>query len=304
MPGDGPLVSVLTPTYDSAAFVAETIESALAQTHRPLELVVVDDSSNDDTVAIVERYARRHPEIRLIRFDDRAGPCRRRNDALAHARGSLLAWLDADDVWEPRKLELQAAALARDPRVGFVYTDYVEIDENGALVQSGWPHRLESGDLLAPLFVHGCFPCSSSVVVRREAMARRGLRFLEADFSFGDDHFLWLALSLDWRAHCVAEPLVRYRRHARNESRRRRDVNFDARRLALLNAFLAEFPEARRRLGAARRRAFAHHSVRAARFELGRRRLPRAAGHGLRALAWSPAEVARAVDRVARNGLS
>jgi glycosyltransferase involved in cell wall biosynthesis len=304
VPGDGPLVSVLTPTYDSAAFVGETIEGVLAQTHRPLELIVVDDHSQDGTVPIVERYARRHDEVRLVRTSERAGPCRRRNDALDHARGALLAWLDADDVWEPRKLELQAAAFAADPRVGFVYSDYLEIDENGAVLPSPWPHRLERGDLLGSLFVHGCYPCSSSVVVRREAMALRGLRFLEADFSFGDDYFLWLALSLDWHGACVPEPLVRYRRHARNESRRRPEVNFDSRRLALLAAFLAEFPEARGRLGATARRGFAHHSVRAARFELARRRLARAAGHGLRALAWSPPEVARALGRVARHGLA
>jgi teichuronic acid biosynthesis glycosyltransferase TuaG len=299
-----PLVSVLTPTYDSAAFVGETIESVLAQTYRPLELVIVDDRSSDDTVQVVERYARRHTEVRLIRAFERGGPCRRRNDALGQARGTLLAWLDADDVWETRKLELQVAALVADPRAGFVYSDYAEIDEAGCSLPSRWPHRLEGGDLLSALFMYGCFPCSSSVVIKREAMARRGLRFLEADFSFGDDYFLWLALSLDWRAACVREPLVRYRRHARNESRSRPDVNFDSRRLALLAAFLDEFPEARVRLGATRRRAFARHSVRAARFELHCRRLPPAAGHGVRALAWSPLEVARAVGRVARHGLT
>jgi glycosyltransferase involved in cell wall biosynthesis len=304
MTADPPLVSVLMPTYDSAAFVGEAIESVLGQTYRPLELVIVDDVSSDGTLELVERHARRHPEIRLVQAAERAGPCRRRNDALDHARGAVLAWLDDDDVWHPRKLELQVAPLLADPRVGFVYSDYEEIDADGRPLPSPWPHRLDSGELLAPLFVHGCFPCSSSVVIRREAMARRDLRFLETDFSFGDDYFLWLALSLDWRAACVREPLVRYRRHARNESRRRPDVNFDTRRLALLAAFLEEFPEARERLGPAARSGFARHSVRAARFELRRRRLPRAAGHGLRALAWSPAEVARALGRAARQGLA
>jgi glycosyltransferase involved in cell wall biosynthesis len=300
----GPLVSVLTPMYDSAAFVGETIESALAQTYRPLELVLVDDCSTDGTVELVERYVRDHPEIRLIRATERAGPCRRRNDAVDHAGGELLAWLDADDLWHPRKLELQVAALNADPGAGFAYSDFEEIDGAGRTLPSRWPHRLESGDLLAALFVDGCFICSSSVVIRRDAMARRRLRFLEADFSFGDDYYLWLALSLDWRAACVREPLVRYRRHAGNESRRRTGVNFDGRRLALLRAFLQEFPEARERLGLSRRRAFAHHSVRAARFDLGQRRLPPAAAHALRALAWSPLEVVRALGRVSRHGLA
>jgi teichuronic acid biosynthesis glycosyltransferase TuaG len=304
VPEDGPLVSVLTPTWNSERFVAETIESVLAQTHRPVELVVVDDASGDGTVALVEQYARRHPEVRLIRFDERAGPCRRRNDALDVARGELLAWLDADDVWEPRKLELQVAALAADASAGFAYTDYVETDETGRVLATAWPHRLESGDLLASLFVHGCFICSSSALICRDAMARRRLHFLETDFSFGDDYFLWLGLSLDWRAVCVPEPLVRYRRHARNESRRRTDVNFDSRRIDLLTAFLDEFPEAANRLGVTRRRGFAHHAVRAARFELVRRRPVAAARYGARALVWSPLEIARAFGRVARHGLA
>jgi glycosyltransferase involved in cell wall biosynthesis len=292
------------PTYRSAELVGEAIASVLAQTYRPLELVAVDDCSPDGTADVLADYARRHPEIRVLRGGERAGPCRRRNDALDAAHGSLLAWLDHDDVWEPRKLELQVAAVLADPGVGFVYGDYVEIDAAGRRLVSPWPHRLESGDLLGPLFVDGCFICSSSVLVRREAMSRRALRFREADFSFGDDYFLWLALSLDWRAACVREPLVRYRRHARNESRRRRDVNFDVRRLELLAEFLARFPEARDRLGRKRRLGFARHSVRAARFELRRSRPRRAAAHGLRALAWSPGEVARACARAARYGLA
>ena len=90
-------MSVVTPTYDGAAFVAETVESVLAQTYEQVEHVLVDDGSTDGTPELLEEYAGRHPgRVRVLRRDERAGPCRRRNDALAAAKGDLVAWLEAD----------------------------------------------------------------------------------------------------------------------------------------------------------------------------------------------------------------
>jgi glycosyltransferase involved in cell wall biosynthesis len=298
-----PLVSVLMPTYDGAGFVGEALESALSQTYDRLEVVVADDTSTDETALVVADYALRHPDrVRLYPFQKREGPCRRRNDALARARGSLIAWLDQDDVWLPTKLERQVAAFA-DPSVGFVYSDSEEVDSRtGRAIPSRFAHRLFQGNLLSELFVEGCFPCSSTVVVRREAMTNRGLGFRDADFSFGDDYYLWLALSLDWRAACVRDKLVKYRRHERNESRRRPDENFHLWRVALLREFLGEFPEAREKLGPARRAGFARHHLRAARFEARRRRVARAAALGARGAVTSPHEFARALARSAIAG--
>ena len=300
-----PLVSVLLPTYDGAEFVSEALESVLAQTYSRFEIVVADDTSTDGTTDVVAGYAKRDRDrVRLYRFPTREGPCRRRNDALAEARGSLIAWLDQDDVWLPTKLERQVAAFT-DPSVGLVYCDYEVFDTGTSrAIASRDEHKLPEGDLLRALFVEGCFPCSSTVLVRREAMTRRGLRFRDADFSFGDDYYLWLAISLDWRAACVPGKLVRYRRHERNESRRRPEENFHLRRVALLCEFLEEFPEAREKLGAARRAGFARHYLKAGRFEARRGRLAQAAAFGLRGVAASPRELAGAVARSASAGRS
>jgi len=292
-----PLVSVIMPTHRGAPFVGEAIDSVLAQGHRPIELIVVDDHSPDSTVEVVAEHVRRHPGVvRLLTRRDRAGPCRRRNDALAVARGELIAWLDQDDVWAPDKLSCQVQVFHDRPDVGLVYSDHDEFDHaTGRTLARPWPHGEAEGDILGDLFVEDCFICSSSAVFRRAALAGRGLGFRDREFSFGDDHFMWLAIALDWRVARVDEVLVRYRRHPANESRRLPRENFHLRRVALLEEFVDTFPDARGRLGSRRRQGLARHHVRAAKFELGLGRRARALECGLRALRWHPGVVAERV---------
>jgi teichuronic acid biosynthesis glycosyltransferase TuaG len=106
------LVSVVIPCYNAAAFIAATIESVLAQTYRDVEVIVVDDKSTDTSPEIVREYANRDPRVRLIVMKKNAGaPAAPRNRGVADARGEWVAFLDADDLWHPRKLEYQMRAL-------------------------------------------------------------------------------------------------------------------------------------------------------------------------------------------------
>src|SRR5512143_290483 len=111
-PAYGPLVSVVIPWYNAARFSEGTLRSVLAQTHRELEVIVVDDASTDDSAALVERVAGSDPRVKLLRRTRNAGtPGAPRNEGVAAARGEWIAFLDADDLWHPRKLELQLRAL-------------------------------------------------------------------------------------------------------------------------------------------------------------------------------------------------
>jgi glycosyltransferase involved in cell wall biosynthesis len=289
---DRPLVSVIMPTYQGAAFVGETIESVLAQTYEPIELVVVDDASTDGTPDIVARYAERAPgRIRLERGSERLGPTRRRNEALSLARGPLLAWLDQDDLWVPEKTARQVEVMLERPDVGLVYTGYDAFDSE-TRETIPWRDRDSEavGDVLVPLFVRGCFVGSLTALFRREVLERRNLRLRETDFSFGDDYYLWLTLSLDWQVTRIDEVLARYRRHGENESSRLAETNFHLRRVSLLRDFLDEFPQARPRLGKWRRRGLAQHYVDAAGFERSRLRAGRALAH---AFATAPLHTSR-----------
>jgi glycosyltransferase involved in cell wall biosynthesis len=289
----GPLVSVLTATHNGEDFLAETIESVLGQTYQNVEHVLVDDGSSDSTVSILRDYAQRYGDrIRILEYSDCLGPTRRRNQALAAAGGSYLAWLDHDDVWLPTKLERQVEVMERDRGVGFVYTQWELFDH-------GSGHVLErsqispGGDALRRLFVEGCYVASSSVTWRREAMERRGLAFRDRHFSWGDDHYLWLGLALDSRGELVDETLTRLRRHDANESVRLGERNLYPQSIELLEEFIGEFPEARGRLGSALRRGVAWHYALAAIHELHRGRRARAALYALRAAERDPARAVR-----------
>jgi glycosyltransferase involved in cell wall biosynthesis len=292
-----PLVSVLMPTYNGERFVAEAIETVLAQSYERTELLVVDDASSDATAEVVEGYARRYPErIRLSRKADRRGPCRRRNDALDLSRGSILAWLDQDDLWLPEKIERQVAMFAARPDVGLVYTGYEAFDSDSGQTVEWRDESIEAvGDVLAPLFFEGCFIASVTAAFRREVLDRRDLRLREKDFSFGDDYFLWLTIALDWQVVRIDDVLARYRRHPENETEQIAQTNFHLRRIDLLHEFLDEFPEAKERLGPWRRRGLRNHAVSAAGFEYRNRRHRAAASHLLRALGTDPVGTVRVV---------
>ncbi len=110
-------VSVLCAVYDSARYFRAALASALAQTRPADEIIVIDDGSNDDSAAIAEAM----PGVRTIREPHR-GVAPTRNTALTHARGDLVAWLDADDLWTPDKLAVQVAYMEAHPEIGMTFT--------------------------------------------------------------------------------------------------------------------------------------------------------------------------------------
>src|SRR5436305_4940478 len=123
-------VSVIIPAYNYARYIAEAIDGALAQTHAPLEVIVVDDESTDDTPRVLAGYGDR---IRTIRQPN-GGAAAARNTGMAAARGEYVAFLDADDVWLPRKLELQLQRFEADPDLGLVHCAMEVIDREGRTV--------------------------------------------------------------------------------------------------------------------------------------------------------------------------
>jgi len=116
MRGSSALVSTIIPAYNAERYLAEAIESVLAQRHRPLEIIVVDDGSTDDTPAVAAAFE----DSVVYVHQANSGPAVARNRGLRLARGDVIAFLDADDMWIPAKLELQLPRLAHDPSVSVV----------------------------------------------------------------------------------------------------------------------------------------------------------------------------------------
>lgn len=144
-----PLVSVITPAYNSELYISETIKSVQAQTYVNWEMIIVDDNSKDNTVDIVKKYMQNDNRIRLIELKRNKGAGNARNVAMGHANGRFLAFLDSDDIWLPEKLEKQLKFMLEN-NIGFSYTKYRTIDENGNEIGSSFkiPNKLEYKDLL------------------------------------------------------------------------------------------------------------------------------------------------------------
>ena len=130
---DRPLVSVITPCYNSAPFIAETVASVQAQTTSSWEMLLADDCSTDRTREIIAEIAAQDPRVVLIARQANGGPAAARNSALAQARGRYIAFLDHDDLWLPDKLTRQLAFMA-ETDCAFSYTAFRRISENGERV--------------------------------------------------------------------------------------------------------------------------------------------------------------------------
>lgn len=125
-----PLVSVITPTYNSEFFISETIDSVRSQTYTNWELIIVDDASSDKTVEILKKYAASDERIKYHVLETNSGAAIARNTAIEKASGSFIAFLDADDLWKPEKLTKQLSFMqAKDIAVSF--SSYELMDEKG-----------------------------------------------------------------------------------------------------------------------------------------------------------------------------
>lgn len=168
-----PLVSVVVPAFDAEATLRETVESALAQSHRNLEVLIVDDGSRDRTPAMAQELAGRDPRVRLLRQNN-LGPAAARNRAIARARGELIATLDADDLWHPQKIAKQVGAIQEwGDRCALVYTWIALLDARGRF-NGRYMTASDSGSIYPMLLLYNIVGTPSSALMRRDCVLRAG----------------------------------------------------------------------------------------------------------------------------------
>ncbi|MGD9614508.1 MAG: glycosyltransferase family 2 protein [Alphaproteobacteria bacterium] len=217
-----PRVTVIIPAYNAEATIGETLASAAGQTWRDLEIIVVDDGSQDTTPDIIETHARRDSRIRLIRQAN-AGVAVARNTALAAATGRYAAWLDADDLWARQKIEKQLFVFASAAApLSFVYTGYRLIDKNGYIRRN--PRTLAdlSGDTLCRQIATTYFTNISSLMVPVGLARHCGghdPRLRAWGIEGAEDPRLQLRLAALGPNGCCRQALVGYRMHSANMSR-------------------------------------------------------------------------------------
>lgn len=202
-------VSVVIPTFNYGRFIGEAIESVLAQTFKPVEVIVADDGSTDETGQVVAGFGERARYVR----QENAGVCAARNRGVAESSGELIAFLDADDTWEPTKLEKQAAKFAEDPEIGLVHCGMREFDsatgETIRLHLDGGEAGIADNLLLwdGPVVVGP----GGTIMVSREAFDAVG--GFDTRMKVGEDWDFCYRVARRYKVGFVAEPLVNYRSH-------------------------------------------------------------------------------------------
>jgi len=193
-------ISIIIPTYNRAQRLAKAVESVLAQSHRNIELIVVDDGSDDNTADLMQKY---HTDIVYIRQVNR-GPAAARNRGIERASYDILAFLDSDDWFAERKLEIQLAAMYRNPSYLISHTNETWY-RNGRILNQKKKHQKKSG-IIFRQSLKLCAVSMSTVMVRKDIFARYG--FFDEKYPCCEDYEFWLRVSAKEKFLLVDEPLT------------------------------------------------------------------------------------------------
>jgi hypothetical protein len=195
-----PEVSVIIPTYNRRAMLREAIDSVLAQSFRAFELIVVDDGSTDGTADYLKSL---NDSIRFKTIEHR-GPAAARNRGVELARAPMLAFLDSDDLWAPRKLECHVAFMRANPACAISQTDELWM-RNGRRVNPGARHLKRAGDIFVDS-LRTCLISMSATMMRTDLF--RALGGFDEIMAAAEDYDLWLRILIDHEAGLLDEPLV------------------------------------------------------------------------------------------------
>lgn len=199
-----PLVSVIVPCYNMERFISDTIDSVRRQTYPHWELLIVDDASTDGTVDVIQKHCAQEDRIHFVVKPKHSGIADTRNQCLKMAKGRYLAFLDADDLWHPEKLEQQLQFMT-EQNIGFSYSSYDCVDESGN--PTGKTIKA-AGDLDYNAYLHNTIIGCSTVMLDTEKVGN----VVVPNFRTSEDTATWLnILRKGFIAYAIEQPLTSYR---------------------------------------------------------------------------------------------
>ena len=199
-----PLVSVIMPCYNMEKFISDSIMSVRNQTYSSWELLIVDDASTDATADIVKKQCEQDNRIHFTVKPEHSGIADSRNQCLKQAQGQYLAFLDADDVWHPEKLEMQLGFMV-EKKVGFTYSAYDCIDEMGQPLDKS---VRTAGNLNYEAYLRNTIIGCSTVMVNKAVVGE----VVVPAFRTSEDTATWLSiLKKGFLAYAINKPLTSYR---------------------------------------------------------------------------------------------
>ena len=218
---NSPLVSVVIPTYNSADFVAQAVQSVLDQTYRHFEIIVVDDGSTDETRLVLHQFDNRLKYL----YQENRGPSAARNTGIKAAKGEYISFLDADDLWFPNKLQVQLEFMQQHKEIGLAFSD---LDEFGHTENEGQRSLLSKfffyADLLSQKSLDDAFKkllienfiMTSTTISRRKSFAKAGL--FEETLKVVEDREMWLRIAANFQIACIPVIVGKKRVHSTNIS--------------------------------------------------------------------------------------
>jgi glycosyltransferase involved in cell wall biosynthesis len=226
-----PVVSVIIPSYNCERYIAETIDSVLAQDYPAIELLIVDDGSTDSTRAIVRSY---DAKVRLI-TQDNAGVCVARNRGIQEAKGQFICLMDHDDYWCPGKISRQIRAFEEYPDTGIVYSEFIVWNPdpegifpapaciNKTLAENDGIDNELSGWIYHQLLLD-CWVLTSTAMLRSEVFSQCGV--FDEKLPYSEDWELWLRLSRNYRFVKIKKPTTLYRQHPNQGNKKVRPIDY------------------------------------------------------------------------------
>jgi glycosyltransferase involved in cell wall biosynthesis len=200
-----PLISVIIPVYNGEETIKKTIESVLNQTFNDFEIIIIDDGSQDSTLAVIDNI--QDSRKKVFSYPN-AGVSESRNRGLKLATGEYIAFLDADDLWTPDKLEAQLKALQENPKAAVAYSWSDWIDESGQFLRSGG-HITVNGNAYEKLLLRDFIESGSNPLIRRQALDEVG--GFEFSVTHAEDWDMWLRLAARYEFVAVPSPQILYR---------------------------------------------------------------------------------------------